>query len=706
MNSARISPLQEALVHFLMYTNATLPTTRLVMLLFELVLGQGTDFPLLLFHCFLVPMHLTVIGSYKLGLLSVRSLGILVSEIAINVLLLLGFAFEPQLSSAWQMASFYICFFVQVSCVESNLWKALFCIKPIVSVSILGLATGQLYLKQWHDIIVIMALLLFGCVSVMGFISSENFKKELMQSLNETKQQLTAILSAVPVGIFVLTSKGDLNSPNAFCLNLLGCNSAEEAHVRVTQLTYKAGTSRYSDSLYLIRDLLHYLNSESNDTADFGQTEDDDRVLSWIGQKTIWHGQAAAVVVIKDVTEVLQLERTKVESQFKNVMLRSVSHELKTPTNGIMHSVQAVSEGEDVPQWAKTKLEIANVSCKHLLMLISDLLDFSQIVSGVFRLSSSFFDLRKVLGDCVDLVSMIAAKKNISVVRLLDPLLPEIVYLDQNRLSQIILNLLSNSIKFTPSGGKIIFRALLTDDGQMEISVEDNGVGIAEAEFDRLFTIFGRLDYASGMNPQGVGLGLYISNALSHKLGGEPIKVQSRLNKGSCFSFKSNILQIGNRRVESCYNDYDTTTDEGCEAKPIYHFRLKTTEFPPVLVVDDSPINRMVIVEILATLQIKCAEAENGAEAVEYVIKRAQEGHPLKVVVMDFEMPVMNGPTASKVLLKRLIDLNLPVPKVIAHSAYTSEEDMRLCRDAGMVDYLPKPSSCDTVISIVTKYIH
>mmetsp|Transcript_14213 Transcript_14213/g.26816 ORF Transcript_14213/g.26816 Transcript_14213/m.26816 type:complete len:710 (-) Transcript_14213:18-2147(-) len=705
-SEVRISPIHKGLVLVLMYSNASIPIARLLMMLLETYLGKEPDMLGILLHsCFLVPMHLIVFLSYKLGFLSLRALGILCAEISINVLYLLGFVVEPHLCPVWIMTSFYLTFFVQECFVKSNIARAVCFIKPQACVLIMGLASGQIYLKQKHDIIVVLTLGLFAVISVMSFMASENEKKELVTKLHETKQQLTAIISAVPVGIFVMTKKETLNSPNSYCLNLLGCTCPAAVADKIRGLTYKTGTAQYSKSAQLIDDLNHYIDSNANEIAEFGQTEINDRLLSWIGQKTVWQGEPACVVVIKDITEVLQLERTKLESQFKNVMLRSVSHELKTPTNGILHSVNAVIEGEDIPDWAKAKLEIASVSAKHLLMLISDLLDFSQIVSGVFRLTPTHFELRKVLNGCIDLISLIAEKKKLRVIRHIDPLLPETVFIDENRLSQVLLNLLSNAVKFTPNGGRIVVKAFLTDNGQMEVSVQDNGIGIDKSDFERLFTIFGRLDHTSSINPQGVGLGLYISNALAQKLGGSQIKVDSRLNAGSCFSFNVNIDEIRRKHVR-VYSETFLVTDDESQAQPVYYFEPKTTSYPPVLVVDDTPINRMIIVDILTVLNIEAAEADNGESAVAYVIRRAKEKKPVKLIVMDYEMPIMNGPTACKELMKQLREQELPLPIVISHTAYASEEDIQICKDAGMIDYIPKPSQRDVISAKITKYLN
>jgi CheY-like chemotaxis protein len=303
------------------------------------------------------------------------------------------------------------------------------------------------------------------------------------------------------------------------------------------------------------------------------------------------------------------------------------------------------------------------------------------------------------------LISLTADLKKIKLLKHFDPLLPEVAVSDPNRLSQVLLNLLSNAVKFTPALGSIDVKAELTEEGQLEVSVTDSGIGIAPEDISRLFSSFGRLASSASMNPQGVGLGLHISNMLAHQLGSSPISVQSQVNQGSCFSFKVHISDDPSR-VEMTYSETSYFAEEDLNAiHNIYVFEPWKSAYPPVLVVDDSEINRMVLVDILALIKVECAEAESGEKAVDYIVKRAQAGKSLRVVVMDYEMPGMNGPTACRTVFARLRELELPLPSIIAHTAYTAERDIRMCREAGMVDFLPKPSSSDLVCSMISKYL-
>jgi signal transduction histidine kinase/CheY-like chemotaxis protein len=695
--------MQKALILFLMYTNAALPTIRLALISAGSLLEREVESSNLVGHILTISVHLAIILLYNYGFLSLQVIGVICSELSINILMVLGYIIEPHINLAWLMGTLYLAFFVQGNLIASQVLRGICYFKPLVFVLIFGLTSGQIQLKDTNDLFVVIVLLWLGVIVVISILASEEAKTNLMKKLSEEKQQL---ISAVPVGLVVLTSEEQFIMPNAACLTHLDCLDSQQVKSKIEELTYRAGTAVYNPSSNsLAQDIKDYLGSSSTASVDFGQTELNHRTLCWRGQKLLWNDLPAAVIVNTDITEELQHELTKMESQFKNVMLRSVSHELKTPTNGIYHLVKAVLLGEDTPSWAKSKLQVALVCSEHLLMLISDLLDFSQLLSGAFSLSLTEFSLRKVLDDCVNLISLTADLKKVKLLRHFDPLLPEVALSDPNRLSQVLLNLLSNAVKFTPALGCIDVKAELTEEGQLEVSVTDSGIGIAPEDIPRLFSSFGRIASSGSMNPQGVGLGLHISNMLAQQLGGSSISVQSQVSQGSCFSFKVHIREDLSR-VEMTYSETSYTAAEDLNSiQNVYVSEVWKSAYPPVLIVDDTEINRMVIVNILAQIKVECVEAENGAKAIDYIVKRAQAGKPLRVVVMDFEMPGMDGPTTSRTVLARLRELALPLPSIIAHTAYTTERDIGLCREAGMIDFLAKPSPCDLVCSMISKYL-
>jgi len=694
--------MQKALIAMLIFLNFTVPAMRLAIQAYEKFYSLPLDNSSFIFHSFIVPFQLLVIVAFFKGLIPQRTIGIFVSEIACFAFLTLGNFVEPHLNVIFEMGSLYITFFVQAPLIDNNKARFFVHIKPLVTVVGCGFASGALYIKALDEGIILLCIFTYGVIGVWSSMSVEQIKDDLVKSLEETKMQLMTVLSAVPVGILVFTP-GKVELINDTCLGLLDCKRTSEVLDKVKELRHQQDQQRPSQSI--MGNLLSYFNSPSTQQEDFGQTLLNDKALHWIGQKTTWNSMRAVVVVVKDVSSVLKLERSQNESRFKNVLLRSVSHELKTPTNAIIHSLQSLAKDQQVSKEAKEKLQVAEVSCKHLLLIIGDLLDFSQLVSGKFSLRPASFNLREALRESVELMRLIASKKKISLSTLIDPLLPESVFSDRNRLSQALLNLLSNAVKFTSKKGKVEVGAFLTDDCKLEVSVTDSGIGIAPEDINKLFKTFSTLESAAPINPSGTGLGLHISNLIARQLGGSPISVTSTLHVGSRFSFCVNIYQSERASPrhfsKTCYDTGGINL-----IKPVYSFKLKKKKLlPPVLVVDDTPFNRVVICAILKEAGVESAEASTGQEALEYVVKRARERNPVKVVIMDYEMPIMNGPTACRAIMSSLIQQGLEVPKVIAHTAYSSEEDMKTCLDSGMVDFLPKPSNQDVLLSAVMKHL-
>mmetsp|Transcript_9286 Transcript_9286/g.17774 ORF Transcript_9286/g.17774 Transcript_9286/m.17774 type:complete len:696 (-) Transcript_9286:23-2110(-) len=694
--------MQKALIAMLIFLNFTVPAMRLAIQAYEKFYSLPLDNSSFIFHSFIVPFQLLVIVAFFKGLIPQRTIGIFVSEIACFAFLTLGNFVEPHLNVIFEMGSLYITFFVQAPLIDNNKARFFVHIKPLVTVVGCGFASGALYIKALDEGIILLCIFTYGVIGVWSSMSVEQIKDDLVKSLEETKMQLMTVLSAVPVGILVITP-GKVELTNDTCLKLLDCETTSEVLDRVSDLQRQPEPESPSRSIK--EDLLNYYNSPSTQQADFGQTLFKDKALHWIGQKTTWNSKPAVVVVMKDVSSVLKLERSQNESRFKNVLLRSVSHELKTPTNAIIHSLQSLAQDQQVSQETKDKLDVAEVSCKHLLLLIGDLLDFSQLVSGKFSLRPTSFNLREALRESVELMRLIAHKKEVTISTLVDPMLPKEVYSDKVRFSQVLLNLLSNAVKFTNKKGKIEVLATLTDDFKLKIAVKDNGLGIATENIGQLFNSFSALETSARINPNGTGLGLHISNLLAKQLGDSPIRVVSALNIGSCFSFRVNILEeVQTTAMSFSHTTYDF--DDFNTIQTVYSSKLKAKEkLPPILVVDDAPFNRIVLTEILKHAGFDCAEAGSGFEAVDYIVSRAKEGQPVKLVIMDYEMPVMDGPTACRAILKKLNELNLEVPKVIAHTAHSSEDVLKTCQDAGMVEFLPKPSPRDTLVGVVEKHL-
>lgn len=585
-----------------------------------------------------------------------------------------------------------------------------------------GWLSRDIPLSHLKDVLALAAL---GCVALLSFRwpnTNPSLKETFEGRLREAKLQFLQFLDGLSVGVFVITHDRQVMIANTWGKDVLKCDSLLEVadalaateYVENRRLYFNNGHENHSNHINhsshkgrrgsLGQDISHFLDCSSQASALFGMTSDSNRTFSWQGRRSQWEGKPAILIEVYDATVSIELECSKTESNCKSIMLRSVSHELRSPIAGVMYAIEAVEEIQELPEWAKLRLGISKVCCKHLLALVNDLLDYSQIIAGKFTLVRSYFNLGKTLSNAFELMRYVAEKKRLQFVMHIDPLLPEMVNSDPNRLSQIVINLLSNAVKFTPQYGRVDLSALLDDDGMLEISVKDTGIGIRESSVSSLFKLFGRLEETASINSQGIGLGLYISNLLAIELGSN-IKVESKLNEGSCFKFKvkfSETIQF-HPVFSSSYTELDC--EENSPMNKVYSFSMKSLECPQVLVVDDSAFSRSVIIEILASMDISCVELNSGVEALNYIQEKAKHKLLVKVILMDVEMPELDGPASARAIIQSLGKQNLPIPSVIAHSGNVDEDTMRKCLEAGMVSYLQKPSSKDDILSTVRRYL-
>ena len=291
-------------------------------------------------------------------------------------------------------------------------------------------------------------------------------------------------------------------------------------------------------------------------------------------------------------------------------------HELRTPSNAILNLALDIQTNEHLSVQGQTDVEIIISATSFLLSLINDLLDFSRILHGKFSLQKKSFALEPLLRQCAQLFALQCKVKGLDLRVRIDPDLPELLYSDENRLRQVLLNLLSNSLKFTLHGS-ISLVALMPNSSELQLSVEDTGIGIDEENQQKIFGLFGKLDSSNSLNPLGCGLGLGISQLLVERMGGSPLALRSRPGRGSVFSFTLNLNEdASSKTVETI----EVEEEEGS------FIQLPSTDWtggyvslikPEVLVVDDSSFNRIVARKLVEAQGYNCAEACTGRQAVE-----------------------------------------------------------------------------------------
>jgi signal transduction histidine kinase/ActR/RegA family two-component response regulator len=370
-------------------------------------------------------------------------------------------------------------------------------------------------------------------------------------------------------------------------------------------------------------------------------------------------------------------------SRAKSDFLSNVSHEMRTPLNAIMGMIDIARGAGDVEK-KDYSLEKMKEASRHLLSIINDVLDMSKIEANKLELSPVDFSFRKLI-DKVVTVSAFHIKREQHFIKSIDPEIPDRLYGDDQRLSQVVTNLLSNAGKFTPEGGEIRLEAKLLakekDRYKIAISVADTGIGISDEQQALLFNPFQQAESATTRKFGGTGLGLAISKRIVDIMSGE-ITLESELGKGSVFTV---ILPLS----AALFAANPEEDEKAAEAEEYTEVRPNEFAGKRLLLAEDVEINREIVMTLLESsgLEIDCAE--NGVEAVE--LYRSDPGR-YDMIFMDMQMPEMDGCEATQ-RIRALDDPRAKTVPIVALTANVFKEDIDRCLAAGMNSHIGKPLS-------------
>ena len=396
-------------------------------------------------------------------------------------------------------------------------------------------------------------------------------------------------------------------------------------------------------------------------------------------------GTVAAVFgTVIDVTELketelrLQAARRLAESAnvAKSDFLSSMSHELRTPLTSIIGfaDIMLLQVRDDE---SRRYLTLQREAGKHLLTMINDILDHSKIEAGKLQLEAIPFDLHALIVSCCESLALEAERKDIALSRTVPVTVPRMIVGDPARLKQILFNLLSNAIKFTQGGAVTLSVELAGEAGDvaaLRFAVSDTGIGIPADKLSRLFQRFSQVDASTTRQYGGTGLGLSISKSLIEAMGGS-ITVESTPGKGSVFSFGIRVMAVSQTRLP------DTVPS----LPPAVARKGRR-----ILLADDSPANQFLFCEILKLLGHEVVTVDNGLLAVE-AIRRER----FDIVLMDMQMPVMDGLTATRTIREHH-DRTVPI---VGLTANAGAGDVERCYEAGMNGHLAKPVEIPALVS-------
>ena len=409
------------------------------------------------------------------------------------------------------------------------------------------------------------------------------------------------------------------------------------------------------------------------------------------------HQSKGIMLMFNDITNLKRSsEEALAASQAKSSFLSNMSHEIRTPMNAIIGMTTIGKKEKDLNRkdYAFEKIESAST---HLLGIINDILDISKIESGKMELSPINFSFTQIIDRIKSVVSVKMQDKHQHFIVEIDPEIPDILYGDDQRLAQVITNLLSNATKFTPDDGYITFSAKLhnrlTDKCDIKMYVKDSGIGMTKQEQEKLFNVFQQAQAGTARQYGGTGLGLAISKRILELMGGE-IWIESEPGQGSCFFFTASFGISDN--IKDVADFVQTKKSESNATTCHIDFTGKT-----ILLVDDVEINLEIFIAMLEQTNIKIDTAKSGKEAFDTFASK-QELYDL--ILMDMQMPEIDGLEATKMIRALNTSKSASIP-IIAMTANVFKEDIEKCLAAGMNDHLGKPVNMGEIMKILSRYL-
>ncbi|QLA20725.1 CBS domain-containing protein [Desulfolutivibrio sulfoxidireducens] len=413
-----------------------------------------------------------------------------------------------------------------------------------------------------------------------------------------------------------------------------------------------------------------------------------------------------AVEFVRDITERKRLEeellramrRTEAANRAKSRFLANMSHEIRTPLNAVLGYIQLVLNDTLSPTAAK-RLQVAEESAQNLLSVINDILDYSKIEAGKFDVKEQSVDPREIVSSLVKQQDVLAGNKGLVLSLEVFPDVPARVFVDPMRLTQLVLNLISNAIKYTEQGGVRVevsrergaeagAEGQENDWATLVFAVIDTGIGIPEESRDAVFESFTQIDSSLTKKYAGTGLGLAICKKIAGLLGGG-ITFESRVGHGSTFRFRVPLRVDRSLDRPSGGKGRDIPPAGAGPAGGAYK----------VLVVEDNRINRMFAEDMLASGGHAVVTAEDGCGALDILARETFD-----VVLMDIQMPVMDGLAATRAIRAGHGGIDPAIP-VIGLSAYALDRERERFLEAGLDDYITKPVNIEAFFEAVGRVL-
>lgn len=519
-------------------------------------------------------------------------------------------------------------------------------------------------------------------MKISGTVQNITDRKQVERKLQETVERYNSLKKYNHDAVISLGLDGRIINANIMAEKLTGYKISEMSGRRLSMLIEE--NQLQSILSEAISDTAVEKSIDKIKTRNGGEVE----VLTSIAPIIINNENVGFYIIAKDISEQKKLliakETAENTNKAKSEFLAMMSHEIRTPMNGVIGMADLMIETTELTETQREYLEIIRKSGDTLLAIINDILDFAKIESGKTELHEEVFDVRKTVAETMDIVKVRANEKGLVMSALIGEDVPHHLFGDQDRIKQVLLNLIGNAVKFTYSGS-VTVRVERIDDKDKEplklrFTVRDTGIGIPKEKMPLLFEPFSQLDHFMTRNYEGTGLGLAITKRLVGLMGGR-IWVEPQDEPGAKFVFELPFPEI------------QQPDDAGPAATEEQNSGRKLN----ILIAEDNDINQIVIQKMLEKMGHATRVVSNGLEVLQAIAYEAFD-----IIFMDVHMPEMNGFEATRIIKSTVPADKCPV--IVAVTANALKGDRENCLREGMDDYISKPIKNSVVAEVINKY--